>query len=377
MAQSNQGSIIIVDKLLERLSSNKMKPILDSCIPDCGFVAFRPFLRQSNADIVFDAGTERKLVVSPEHWVMQNDSDSGQKYVIDLLGFPGSLLMAYRLHGIASMAPQDWWNCIAQCISQQVHLEHRVRRDDISVMSSLQQVSISACVAKPTVGVWLREIEAAVYRGTAHKTELATLLQRSFSSSTEASDLGNLNSAVCAFKYRFVPDSAFREQEFMCGIYGVRMLGKMEDWQHLLQSFQEVCAYLRTSSEDYGIETPWMEGVQKILEMLISTFEHRGRHSLVRRFWKSMLTDESANCCSGHVLHGWLAYLFSCQVIEPVVDLRCIPIDFAVSCLPFTADAFGCCSDYELCTGYHMKFDRELERWLVEPVHECCLFKYC
>ncbi|KAL7925254.1 hypothetical protein ACQKWADRAFT_283475 [Trichoderma austrokoningii] len=91
-----------------------------------------------------------------------------------------------------------------------------------------------------------------------------------------------------------------------CGFPSVTLLGKREDWEHLLQKIRKLATY----GEEVAA---WSKLLIKIAEKMMETFDQPDSQS-VKDFWMRAVHTEGANSSSRvETLSGWLTAFCYCN----------------------------------------------------------------
>eukprot|EP00092_Neocalanus_flemingeri_P054464 GFUD01064139.1.p1 GENE.GFUD01064139.1~~GFUD01064139.1.p1 ORF type:complete len:365 (+),score=90.31 GFUD01064139.1:146-1240(+) len=218
-------------------------------------------------------------------------------------GFYSTVLKAYNNHWVLKTSPEDWWFCITQKIAmaidknakktevRQFFVEHEGKKTlTVSVGSSIYGVNYS----------WFFDQMAKEIEKNINVPEYVNIMDTDFSESSSVHRIVNkvvlMASMQEYFEYR---------RMLGCGIPGVLMQGKEEDWKHLLLKLNKLRSLLQPIDHHLGL-SGWWDGCADVCTKLIQTYQGTPDQD----WWSRIITKERFGSGGQCVLKGWFGSKF-------------------------------------------------------------------
>jgi len=213
-------------------------------------------------------------------------------------GFVAAVRIAYNHHISLAFSPDHLWSLIIQGVSAHVNKNGKELRQHFVNFSGKEKLKIrrdefvkgseendwAGCFQE-----WADQIEGFI--GAENKETLCPKFSTTTNLEMACTNLALMN----AMKYYF----GF-ESHTSCGIKAVKLLGKLEDWEHLYENVHKLRKYdLAWWIDDY---------LEPVIANIVKTYKGEEIDPL---FWKSIYKHYSSNG-SGTVptVDGWIVNLF-------------------------------------------------------------------
>ena len=214
-------------------------------------------------------------------------------------GLFGAVLEAYNHHWNLKISPDDFWIPVAVRIGSKINdvaKSDKVRNFFVDFEGKKDiKIDTKSNTIYDVDYVWLFDQFSEKIRETIKKKKYAELMTSNFSTSTPVSKIASQINVMSSLQeyFNFSMTS-------MCGIKGIEMLGKLEDWQHLIEKIDELKKLLFPLEEELNI-SGWLRHVRKVYVKLVETF--RGNPD---KDWWSRIVSKVAWESGKKDYEGWI-----------------------------------------------------------------------
>jgi len=230
-------------------------------------------------------------------------------------GFFSAIIACYNNHWILKTSPDDWWNVIARTVAQAIDDngdKEKVRNFFVDHDDKKEITIIVPHLATVDYG-WLFDQFSQGIRANIKTPGYVDLMQADFSTTTPnqliSSQVMIMSSMQKYFSFGFGT---------LCGIPGVEMKGRKEDWEQLINKTEELEKSLEAVIKEINLGD-WFNKTKNILSKLLDTFN--GNPDKV--WWSHILSwNQTYGSGARSWWSGWMIDFLGAGGAENVTDFQ-------------------------------------------------------
>jgi len=218
-------------------------------------------------------------------------------------GFFSTVAKAYNNHWVLKTSPEDWWFCITQKVAKAIDKNAKKPEVRKFFVEHEGKKTLTVVVGPSIYGVdysWFFDQMANEIEKNINVPEYVNIMDTDFSESSSVQRIVNRVVLMASMQEYF-------EYGMMlgCGIPGVIMQGKEDDWKQLLLKLNKLEALLKPIEKHLELGG-WWEGCAEVCTKLVQTYQG----SPDQDWWSRILTKERFGSGGQVALKGWFVSNF-------------------------------------------------------------------
>lgn len=219
-------------------------------------------------------------------------STSDQRVVYqDDLGLFSCIYEAWKNHCNFRTSPEDWWFAVACRIAKAIDKAAKSKHNqEVRELFVDHEGKETICVDLDVFNIYEVDTEyffsqmASEITGNIKVPGYAKAMQHDFSTSHATHCIASQINLMASMQEFF----SYKMGLCGCGIKGVEMLGKQEDWNRLVVKIQQIKKELKPIMRSlYGLRSGWFDHVELVFRKLAATYAANDTESLkdAADFW--------------------------------------------------------------------------------------------
>jgi len=228
-------------------------------------------------------------------------------------GMFSAVLASYNNHWVLKTTPDDWWTVAVRRIAQALD-EHGDREKVRAFFVDHEGKKTLAVNVGPSLsGIdynWLFEQFTAKVKENVNKPDFVDIIESDFAGTTQEQKIITQVMLMASVKKYF----AF-EIYTLCGIPGVELDGRLEDWQKLRLKLDRLSKLLNPIKKELDLDQ-WFPTAEKVFSNLLDTY---GSHPDLG-WWGKILSWRHGGSGTRAHWSGWFPYFLGANAPPPAAD---------------------------------------------------------
>jgi len=228
-------------------------------------------------------------------------------------GMFSAVLASYNNHWVLRTTPDDWWTVAVRRIAQaldehgekervrEFFVEHRGQKTiDVNVGPTLSNIDYR----------WLFEQFSSKVKENINKPDFVDIIESDFTGTTQEQKIITQVMLMASVKKYF----AF-EIYTLCGIPGLELLGRLDDWAQLVHKLDRLSDLLSPITKELGLEQ-WFPTARRVFSNLLDTYGGKPNTA----WWGKILSWRHGGSGTRAHWSGWFPYFLGANAPPPSAD---------------------------------------------------------